>query len=272
MLIGSIAGGWLQDKIGRRIALGCGSITSVISVLVSWCSQYAPFGDTRNGIFMFGRICQGMTSGVIVTTAQTYMSEVLPLPLRGPIIAFFPIFFLLGQLVSAIVVLGVEPIEGSDAWRLAFISQWPFSLLPIILSFMMPESPIWLVRQGKLEKARAAKQRLSTKQDNIDTYLAELQVVILHEAEQAANNTSTSYLECFKGTDRRRTFLSMFAACLPQLFGLSLIGQGSYFLQVGGMATYPSMVMLITGNSLAMVSGTFHMFSIGINKESWGLH
>lgn len=46
--------------------------------------------------FMGGKAFEGVAVGVIVTSTQTYMSEVIPRRLRGPALAFFPIFQLLG--------------------------------------------------------------------------------------------------------------------------------------------------------------------------------
>ncbi|KEF58235.1 uncharacterized protein A1O9_06161 [Exophiala aquamarina CBS 119918] len=261
MLIGSLFGGWFQDKVGRKISLGTGSLSSCVGILIVWCAQYPTIGNTRNGIFMFGKIFQGVTCGIIVTTCQTYMSEVLPSVLRGPILAFFPVFFMLGQLVSAVVVFGVEPIPGMRSYQLAVISQWPFSALPIILSFIIPESPVYYIRKGKLDLVRKSLQRLSTSHDSVDEQIVQLQKVIRHETEQAAANARTSYLDCFRSTDLRRTLLAMFGACLPQLFGLSLVGQGSYFLQIGGMDSRPSMIFLMTGITAGIVGMIISIYS-----------
>jgi MFS family permease len=197
-----------------------------------------------------------------------FQSEVLPTTLRGPILAFFPIFFLLGQLISAGVVFGVEEIEGIQSVRNAIISQWPFSGLPMLLAFLIPESPVHLVRKGKLELALKAQQRLSSAQDydDADAQIEKIQVILQHEAEQAAADASTTYIECFKGTDLRRTLIAMFSTCLPQLFGLSLLGQGAYFLQIGGMDVRPSMIFLLTGLAGAMIGNIISLRSL----TRWG--
>jgi MFS family permease len=82
MILGSLFGGWFQDKTGRRLTLGLGTVTSVIGILIVWCSQYAAYGDTRNGIFMFGKVFLGLSCGMIVTSTQTYMvsSSLFDLP------------------------------------------------------------------------------------------------------------------------------------------------------------------------------------------------
>jgi MFS family permease len=246
MVFGSIFAGWFQDRFGRKPSLAIGTFASAIGILVIWCCQYPAGTEARCGLFMFGKVFTGITCGIILATSQTYASENLPSVLRGPVVAFFPIAYLFGQLLSAVVVLGVDPIEGKKAYELAIISMWPFSAIPIIVSLIIPESPVHHVRKGRLELAAKTQARLSTAQDNIPARIEEIQVILQHEAEQAASDARTTYWECFRGTDRRRTLLAFFAAALPQLFGLSLLGQGAYFLQIGGMGGRNSFLIVIS--------------------------
>lgn len=243
-MLGALAGGAIQDRWGRRISLGLGSISSALGVAIVWCSQYA--GGSRNGIFMLGKLCQGYTIGIAVCTAQTYMSEVLPPAIRAPVVAFFPVFQLVGQLISAGIALTAADIEGPKSYRICIISEWPFSALPLILSIIIPESPIFLVRKGRLEEAHKQQKRLDTAQDDTQAKIERIQALILHEQE-AAQSDNSRCLDCFKGIDRRRTIIVLFAAIIPQLFGLPVLGDGSYFLQIAGMKARNSLIFLISG-------------------------
>lgn len=84
------------------------------------------------------------------------------MPLRGPFMAFFPIFKLLGQLVGALVSFSVIDSESPSAYRLCFATQWPFSGLLSILAILLPESPVWLLRKGRDELASKAMLRLQS--------------------------------------------------------------------------------------------------------------
>lgn len=103
-MIGSIFGGHFQDKGGRRLALAIGSFLSAIAVAICYVADLPDDIDSRRGVFLAGKLFQGICIGILLCVVQTYMSEVLPVALRGPIIAFLPIFTLLGQLLGAIVV------------------------------------------------------------------------------------------------------------------------------------------------------------------------
>jgi len=244
IMIGSLSGGVIQDRWGRRLSLGLGSVTSVLGVAIVWCSQYA--NGSRHGVFLLGKICQGITIGIAVSTAQTYMSEVLPPAIRAPLVAFFPVFQLVGQLIGAGITFSAEDMEGADSYRICIISEFPFSALPILLSILIPESPIYLVRKGRLEKAHKQQKRLDTAIVDSRAKIERIQAIILHEQE-AANSDRSRYIDCFRATDRRRTIIVLFSAVLPQLFGLPILGDGPYFLQIAGMKARHSLIFLITG-------------------------
>ena len=75
-MIGSTVGGFISDRLGRRVAF-----------LVAACLSAAGFAVvyTANtpGVFLAGKIINGLALGIALTTGQTYVSEITPLPLRG---------------------------------------------------------------------------------------------------------------------------------------------------------------------------------------------
>lgn len=83
--------------------------------------------------------------------------------------------------------------------------------------------------KGKQVAAHSSLARLYGEKNNIDARLAHLQAAILHEARKR-EDMPASYLECFRGTNLKRTL----TVCLLQ-FGSGLIGtafltQNIYFL------------------------------------------
>lgn len=55
-------------------------------------------------------------------------------------LAFFPIFILLGQLMGSVVVYKALDIAGSRGYKNCFISQWPFSALPLVVQLSSPKA------------------------------------------------------------------------------------------------------------------------------------
>lgn len=245
---GSVFGGWLQDKIGRRLALAISSFLSALAVAIMYIS-YLPDDITgRRVAFLMGKFFQGGSIGAVMAATQTYMSEILPPALRGSGMAFFPVFTLLGQLTGALVIYGA--LGAKNGYAIAFGSQWPFSFVPIVVAFLIPESPTWLVRKRKLDAAHAAQARLDPTGTNTQTTITKLLADIEHE-EQSAKAT---FAECFHKRNFRRTFIVMFANSLPAVFGLPLLAKASYFLQLINMKPNISIIFLILGIVLGLIS------------------
>lgn len=259
MMIGSIIGGYYQDKGGRRLSLATGSFLSAIAVAICYVADLPDAIDSRRGLFFAGKIFQGSCIGILLCVVQTYMSEVLPVVLRGPIIAFLPIFTLLGQLLGSIVVYTSLKHPGARSYRICFASQWPFSAVPFILSGIIPESPTWLVRRGQVRKALSMQKRLDTGDTDSEKAIDSLQVFI--RAEQA-ERVSQNYLDCFKGVNTRRTFIVSWSSLIPQTFGLQLLANASYFMQIVGMNATNSLIFLILGIGLGLIANIFSLWTL----------
>lgn len=80
--------------------------------------------------------------------------------------------------------------------------MWPVIVLPVRL--ISPESPWWLVRNNKLDKASKALRRLSTKHLKVDI---EKTVAIMQKTSMYEERIETggSVIDCFKGSACRRT-------------------------------------------------------------------
>ncbi|KJZ76874.1 hypothetical protein HIM_03751 [Hirsutella minnesotensis 3608] len=238
---GSLLAGWFQDWYGRRASLALGSFLSIAAVAICYTSNLPLDINDRRGVFLAGKGFQGGAIGMVMTTTQTYMSEVVPPILRGPLLAFFPIFILLGQLVGAAVIYGCMKLE--NGYTLCFASQWPFSAAPLLMALIIPESPTFLVRKNKVDLAHKAQSRLGSNDAESQKIVETIRKNIEHEK----TTTKGRYVDCFHGHNRRRTFIVMFVSILPQLFGLTLLAKASYFSQVVGMSPHNSILVLILG-------------------------
>ncbi|KAM0328573.1 hypothetical protein ACHAQA_004981 [Verticillium albo-atrum] len=247
-MIGALAGGQFQDRFGRRSSLAVGSFLSAIGVAVCFISYLFDDINTRRGLFLAGKGFQGGAIGMVMATTQTYMSEVLPPNLRGPLLAFFPIFTLLGQLIGAGVIYACLGL--SNGYTICFATQWPFSALPMVVAFFIPESPTYLIRKEQHEKAFKSQKKLDGPDQDTEGALRVIRKNIEHEKQQA----QATYTDSFRKPNRRRTFIVMFANLLPQLFGLTLLSKSSYFLQIVGMADDTSVIMLMLGIVFGLVT------------------
>ncbi|KAK1461929.1 hypothetical protein CCUS01_01519 [Colletotrichum cuscutae] len=240
-MIGSLIGGVFQDRYGRRASLALGSFLSAIGVAVCFVSNLSLDIHTRRIIFLAGKGFQGGAIGMVMTTSQTYMSEILPPNLRGPLLAFSPIFTLLGQLTGAAVIFAC--LNLANGYTICFASQWPFSALPLLMAFLIPESPTYLIRRNQNYQAHKAQLKLdpagADPEDTLDT--------IRRNIEHERRLTNATYVDSFRGVNLRRTLIIMFSNSLPNIFGLTLLSKSSYFVQVVGMKANLSVIVLILG-------------------------
>ncbi|KAJ4368082.1 hypothetical protein N0V83_006437 [Neocucurbitaria cava] len=280
---GATTAGPLQDRIGRIKTLFIGATIATVSIVVMFFSNKGPSLDAKRGLLLFARLLQGceffiqifalrfilasslgskelLTNatkpdglGMIKIQALTYISETVPTCLRGPSMALFPVFNLLGNFIGALVIFGVESIDSDTSYLIAISSQWIFSICPLLLCFLLPESPAYYVRRKNMDAAKASLKRLYAPKNDADVVFEKLRLSIEHEE---AIGSVASYADCFRGTNRRRTLIIMFANFLPPMFGLPLLTSISYFLQQTGMSSSQSLIFLIIGIVFGLFANT----------------
>lgn len=111
-----------------------------------------------------------------------------------------------GILLSSGVVRAVAGIEGDLGWRLPFAIQFIWPLPLAIGTYFAPESPWNSVRRGKPEEARASLMRLRQDTPDKEREVKSALAYIKYTTElEKAETSNASFLECFKGTNLRRT-------------------------------------------------------------------
>ncbi|KAF2647921.1 MFS general substrate transporter [Lophiostoma macrostomum CBS 122681] len=253
-IAGSALGGYLLDRKGRKFCLGLGSLIGAIGILDLVLSNLPGDKNARRGMILAGKIIQGFGLGLIKIETFTYMSEVIPVSLKGAVMSFVPTFTLLGQLIGSIVIFAVIDNEKSMAYMIAMGSQWALALPPFILAFYIPESPAFLIKHSNPHGALQSFTRLLGPKNNPRAALRKMEITIEEEARMSAK---VSYADCFNSINRRRTLIVIFASCVEFCFGLSLLSDVSYFLQRVGMDSSKSVLFLIAG----VVCGLFANFA-----------
>ena len=211
IIIGSIFNGYVSECFGMKHTMLAAyvAVTGLTFILV--------FAETLP-IILLGQILCGVPWGIFGTVAPTYASEVCPVVLRGYLGTFINITWIIGQLVSAGILRGVEHMESRWAYDILFAGQWIWPVPLFIALIFCPESPWWLIRKNRIDDAEHALKRLFN-DDGITERLA--MMVHTHERENEME-TSTSYLDCFRGVDLRRTEIAFCVMSIQPRTSLSL--------------------------------------------------
>lgn len=267
-IIGLFINGYVSEWFGYRYTTIC-----CLALVAAFTAIF--FTAPSVEVLLVGYIFSGIPWGVFQTLTITYASEVCPVALRGYLTTYVNFCWGLGQ------VIGIGAIKGSlnrqDEWsyRIPYALQWIWPLPLAIGIFLAPESPWWLVRKGRIADAKRALLRLTSRNRETDFDPDETVAMIAHTTALEAEITEgSSYLDCFKGTDLRRTEIVCMCWAIQNLSGNSFSGYSSYFLTQAGLDSSTSYSFALGQYSINMVGvfGVWLLMSWGIGRRTLFLY
>jgi MFS transporter, SP family, sugar:H+ symporter len=165
-LLGSAAGafvvGPLADRIGRIRCMMLASILFTISAIGSGM----PFSIYD---FIFWRILGGIGVGAASVIAPAYIAECSPAEMRGRLGSLQQLAIVTGIFAALLGNYGLVSLAGSanqplwfgfEAWRWMFWAEVLPAMMYGIFALVIPESPRFLVAQGRHAEARAVLARI----------------------------------------------------------------------------------------------------------------
>ncbi len=159
-LIGALAAGALSDKFGRRrLLIAAGFIFIYSSVAIALTRDF--------NAFVLYRILGGIAIGLASNLSPVYIAEIAPAHMRGRLVAVNQLTIVIGVLLAQLVNwLIAQPMvpgatdqailaswNGQIGWRWMFGATAVPATLFFVLSFLIPESPRWLVKNGSDTRA-----------------------------------------------------------------------------------------------------------------------
>ncbi|KAL3841238.1 hypothetical protein ACJIZ3_025829 [Penstemon smallii] len=153
-LIGSAVAGRTSDWLGRRNTIILASaIFFVGALLMGVATNYA--------YLMAGRFVAGIGVGYALMIAPVYAAEVSPASSRGFLTSFPEVFINAGVLLGYVSNYAFANLPTNLGWRLMLgVGAIPSIFLAIGV-LAMPESPRWLVMQGRLGDAKRVLDKTS---------------------------------------------------------------------------------------------------------------
>lgn len=246
-MVGAALTGWLADRMGRRY-------TNILSCAVSIVGVAIQYISTRHGslaLLTAGKAVNGLSIGAWLVIGPLYASEVAPLKLRGWLTAMTNIIQFSGVLVFTGVIYCLGPRNDPDAYIIPFACQWAIPALVLLTAWFWPESPVWLVRTGRIDAAKQSLQRLHHSEASIDkdAIMSLIQETVEKEQEYRKTTESVTYANCFAPIDRQRTLICMFIYGCQYLSGLVFVlGYQSYYYQLAGFSAKMSFLLGMLNN------------------------
>lgn len=226
-VVGALVAGYPMELFGRKL-------TFFACVVLTGCLIFIQFFARSLAVLLVGELLGGLVLGCFVVIAPTYASEVCPMAIRGHLTSFVNLCFVIGQLLGNGVTAGTSKIDDHWAYSIPFALQWFWCAILIPGMYWVPESPWWLVRKGRLDDAEKTLQRLASKTVDVKATLAAIVETDRFEREL---ETGSTYWDCFKGSNLRRTEISVGVYCIQVLSGIYLINYGTYFFTLAGLET-----------------------------------
>lgn len=244
-ILGLLLNGFLADRFGYRLVMeGC--------LFLMVCFIFLQFFATSIYMYMGAGILLGVPWGVFQTLTTTYAAEVCPNVLRPYLTMLVSLCWSIGYLVGTATLRGFLSMEGEYAYRIPFALQW---ILPVPLAigiYFAPESPWWLARKGRTADAEKSLRRLQSK-DVAEEEIANTMSMMVYTVKiENEMNTSSSYLDLFKGVNLRRTEITVLTYVIQEICA-PLVSYVVYFLQQAGVPTSSAFDFGMGQYSLAIV-------------------
>ncbi len=170
-LVGALVAGALSDRFGRKRLL---IIAALIFALTSTGNALA----SNFSVFILWRIFGGVAIGLASNLSPMYIAEVAPAQIRGKLVAINQLTIVIGILLAQYInwfLVRDLPTGASDEFiRNSWFGQqgwrWMFGLtaVPSLFFFLgmtlVPESPRWVAKNGKPERAHGILARIGGEQ------------------------------------------------------------------------------------------------------------
>ncbi|KAF7546566.1 hypothetical protein G7046_g9264 [Stylonectria norvegica] len=248
-VLGSLFLGFALEKGGRKKTVALATFFTIIGAIMQ---------AAANGVALMiaGRLIAGIAVGMLNGGLPVYISELALPHERARLVGIFGLLIAIGFCIANWIGYACSFASGNLAWRLELAMQCPLAVIMLGLSFVVPESPRWLVEKDKFEQFGATMRQLYS--DDNPALIAETELEIREQIafEKAArSNTHAGHaiVELFSKKYIRRTAIAIMVLQVGVLSG-SLAIQNYQGLLYGALG--------YTGRQSLLVSGCYGFMGI----------
>ena len=219
-LLGCSVGGLASDRLGRKNYLVANNCLFILGALLQALSTGFP-------LLLLGRLVIGVACGGCTVVVPLYLGEISPANLRGSLGTMNQFATVIG--ILAAVVMG-RPMGTPEQWRYLIGLILVPSMLQIVMSASLLESPLWLIVTGGNKGLVQAEEILSLLRGQEDVDL-DLGAMIAHRdatAEEPGTASKRggvlgSLRPLFRRSYRRPLLIGFLLQVSQQLSGINAV-------------------------------------------------
>jgi len=249
-LVGSIFSGGLSDRFGRKnLLILAGLLFTLSAVGTALAHSFTAF--------IWYRLLGGVGIGLASNLSPMYIAEISPAHLRGRLVSVNQLTIVIGILAAQLVNWRIAQPVAADATRIDLLNSWNGTVgwrwmfgaetVPAFLffglMFWVPESPRWLVKNGRDTRAREILAKI-VGSDAVDTALSQIKKTLQNEIRQV------HFRELLEPRLLKILGLGVFLAVFQQWCGINVIFNYAeeVFSQAGYSVSDILLNIVITGS------------------------
>ncbi|KAH6715906.1 general substrate transporter [Leptodontidium sp. MPI-SDFR-AT-0119] len=254
---------WLSDKYGRKFSITAG----LLSIFVGSALQA---GAVNVGMFIGARFILGISAALISQPSPLLVTELAYPPHRAKVTTLYNTFYYLGSVIAAWATYATFTRDSTWAWRIPSLLQIAIPSFQLCFLWWVPESPRWLVANGRVEDARAVLTKYHGNGDENSELVAfemlEIQETLRLEKEAAHQNVWRDMIAT--KANRKRTYISIWIGVTGQWLGVGVVFYYLYLvLNSAGITSVKDQTLINGGltlwNWLWSIAGALMVDRIG---------
>lgn len=178
--LGGLCNHAIADYFGRRMAFTVAQVF-FLSGIATLCQAWS------FGTLLLGRMLLGLGVGISFAIDPVYIAEIAPASHRGALTTWSEISINLGILLGFVANWLLAGLPAGFAWR-AMVATG--AVLPVVMTVLsmtvMPESPRWLVANGRVEEAQGILRRCHHPDEDVGAVISDIKKQIEADAAHAA--------------------------------------------------------------------------------------
>ncbi|CAO3588953.1 unnamed protein product [Absidia cylindrospora] len=212
--VSSYPASWVMDQFGRRWTIFSGAIVFIVGGILQTAAVHM-------AMLMIGRLFSGFGIGFLSTVLPVYTAELSRAHNRGTVTVMGMAINMLGYTASCFIDYGASYIDGEWSWRLPLLLQCVFAIILASGTFLLPESPRFLVKNDRTQEALKVLSIMYDGQpedEDVQEEYNEIHTAVYYERTLG----TPTWKEMFT-TYRKRSWIGIAVQALGQLSGINIV-------------------------------------------------